>query len=210
MDPKFRQTAGDAGYGMAPVGNAAEAGRDFSMIRPGKAADVEPLRQIYNHAVEHSTATFDLEPRTAEEMTAWFQTHQGIHRLLVWEQDGAPVAYATLSPYRQRKAFDATVELSVYVREDCRGQGIGGKLMAELLRQAREDPRIHTVVSVITSENVGSIRLHERLGFTFCGRIREAGYKFGRWLGVDHYQIMVDSRQDVAGARKEAKKPNGS
>ena len=58
MDPKFRQTAGDAGYGMAPVGNAAEAGRDFSMIRPGKAADVEPLRQIYNHAVEHSTATF--------------------------------------------------------------------------------------------------------------------------------------------------------
>ena len=50
----------------------------------------------------------------------------------------------------------------------------------------------------------------ERLGFTFCGRIREAGYKFGRWLGVDHYQIMVDSRQDVAGARKEAKKPNGS
>lgn len=168
------------------------------MIRFGREEDIEALRRIYNDEVEHSVATFDLDPRTPEEMEEWFRAHHGIHRLLVWEEAGEAVAYATLSPYRQRKAFDATVELSVYVRQDQRGKGIGRALMEKLLEEARQDPGIHTVISVITSENTGSIRLHQRLGFTFCGRIQEAGFKFGRWLGIDHYQIMVDEPEDMA------------
>lgn len=96
------------------------------MIRFGREEDIEALRLIYNDEVEHSVATFDLDPRTPEEMEAWFRAHHGIHRLLVWEEAGEAVAYATLSPYRQRKAFDATVELSVYVRQDQRGRNRPG------------------------------------------------------------------------------------
>lgn len=161
------------------------------IIRIGKREDVEKLLQIYNYEVINATATFDLNPRTLEERMEWFDEHQGHHPLIVAEIEGEVAGYATLSPYRTKEAYKSTVELSVYVDLKFRGRRIGKTLMEEILRMAREDETLHTVISVITGGNAASIRLHEEFGFVHCGTMREVGEKFGKLLDIDNYQLMV-------------------
>lgn len=161
------------------------------VIRAGERRDVKRLLDIYNYEVECATATFDLTPRTLEERMEWFEEHRGHHPLIVAEKDGEVAGYATLSPYRTKEAYKSTVELSVYVDAAFRGQGIGKALMEEILRMAREDETLHTVISVITGGNAVSTRIHEEFGFIHCGTMREVGEKFGKLLDIDNYQLMV-------------------
>ena len=100
--------------------------------------------------------------------------------------------YASLSRYRDRKAFDPAVEISIYVHKDYRGRGIGRNLMEKVLAYAAECEEIDTVISLITSENAASIHLHEVYGFEYCGQIKNAGTKFGRKLSLNAYQILYD------------------
>lgn len=161
-------------------------------IRIAREEDVPCLLDIYNYEVQHGTATFDINPRTLSERLDWYYAHNvGNHPLIVAVEDGHAVGYACLSPYRVKEAYAATVELSVYVHKDYRKRGIARKLMLRILDMAREDERIHTVVSVITGGNLPSIHLHEELGFLHCGTIREVGVKFGQWLDIVNYQMMV-------------------
>ena len=113
------------------------------------------------------------------------------HPLIVAVEDGHAVGYASLSPYRVKEAYAATVELSVYVHRDYRKRGIARKLTLHILNMAREDERIHTVISLITGGNQASIHLHEELGFLHCGTIKEVGVKFGKYLDIENYQMMV-------------------
>lgn len=161
-------------------------------IRRAERRDIQALLDIYNYEVEHGVATFDLHKKGLEEWTAWFEAHNvENHPLLVAEADGRVVGYASLSAYREKEAYRSTVELSVYIAPDARRKGVATALMEEILREAREDARTHTVVSVITAGNEASIRLHERFGFEFCGRLREVGVKFGRYLDITNYRLGV-------------------
>ena len=162
------------------------------LIRPAVSGDLPALTRIYNDAILHTTATFDLTPRTEAERRPWLEAHNtGNHPLLVAETDDAVVGYASLSEYRSKEAFAATVELSIYVDEAFRRRGVATALMSAILALAREDARTHAVVSVITGGNEASTRLHRRFGFTFCGTVPEVGYKFGQYLGIDHWLLMV-------------------
>ncbi len=162
------------------------------IIRAAKEQDVPCLLEIYNYEVENGTSTFDLKPRTLSDRLEWFYEHNiDNHPLIVAEEDGKAVAYASLSPYRTKEAYSATVELSVYVHPDYRKRGIARSLMIEILSMAREDASIHTVISVITGGNTGSINLHEELGFLHCGTMKEVGVKFGKFLDIVNYQMMV-------------------
>lgn len=162
------------------------------IIRLAEERDIKPLLDIYNYEILNGTATFDLNPKTLSEWQQWYKAHNvDNHPLIVAEEDSVAVGYASLSSYREKEAYKSTVELSVYVSKDYRGQGIGSKLMEEILRLAREDDSIHTVVSVITSDNEESVRLHEKLGFAFCGTIHEVGMKFGRYLSISNFEIKV-------------------
>lgn len=161
------------------------------MIRFSREEDIPYFTEIYNEAVLHSTVTFDVEPKTIEDRMKWFYEHDKNHPLLTYELNGEPVGYAGLSTYRPKKAFDGSVELSIYVKKNMRREGIGNALMEAILELARSMPSIHTVISVVTGNNNSSIRIHEKFGFTFCGRIKEAGYKFDQYLDVDTYQIFV-------------------
>lgn len=161
------------------------------MIRLAELRDLPALKSIYDEAVLHSTATFVTEARTEAEMLTWFQAHTGHHALLVYERDGRAVGYASLSTYNPKQAYDTSVELSIYVDLAARGRHIGDELMAAILDFARNSDRIHNVISLITSENEVSVRLHQKYGFRLCGRIEDAGRKFGRYLGVDVYQLLV-------------------
>lgn len=162
------------------------------MIRAGKETDLEALTEIYNYAVLHTTATFDLHPKTVAERREWFMEHTGKHLLLVSLKGDAVTGYATLSSYRPKEAYDSTVELSVYVHADYQRQGVGKALMDAILKEARQIKTLHTVVSVITAGNAASDRLHRAFGFEHCGRVREAGRKFGQYLDIDTYQLMLE------------------
>ncbi len=162
------------------------------MIRKAELRDIPELMEIYNEAILNTTATFDTEVKDYENRLAWFCEHTGKYRLIVKELEGKVAGYASLSRYRDRKAFDAAVEISVYIHKDYRGRHIGWELMKEILAFAKECPEIETVISLITSHNAASIHLHEKFGFSFCGQIRNAGNKFGEKLSLNAYQIIYE------------------
>lgn len=161
-------------------------------IRIAKESDMEALLSIYNYEVLNGVATFDLEPKSMEERMKWFRAHNvDNHPLIVAEEDGCAIGYASLSPYREKEAYAATVELSIYVDPGHRRRGAARKLMEAILDEARRREDIHTVISVITGGNEASIKLHKEFGFTHCGTMREVGEKFGRLLDIDNFQLMV-------------------
>lgn len=161
-------------------------------IRAARETDMPYLLDIYNYEVEHGVATFDLHPKTMEERMGWFREHNvDNHPLLVAVMDGRAVGYASLSAYREKEAYAATVELSVYIDPAYRRRGVGRALMEAILEEARRRDDIHSVISVITEGNDASVALHESFGFTWCGTLREVGQKFGRKLGIVNYQLLV-------------------
>lgn len=162
------------------------------LIRIAKKEDMAPLLDIYNYEVENSTATFDLNPKTIEQWSEWFNAHNvDNHPLIVAEIDSAVAGYASLSSYREKEAYKSTVELSVYVHKDYRRKGVATSLMKEIIRMAKEDSTIHTIVSVITSENEVSAQLHYKMGFTYCGTIHQVGEKFSRYLDISNFELQV-------------------
>ena len=162
------------------------------MIRRAERRDIPALMDIYNEAILHTTATFDTEIKDMENRNAWFEEHTGCYVIYVYEKDGVIAGYASLSRYRDRRAFDPAVEISIYIHKDYRGCGIGRELMEQTLAYAKQCPEIGTVISLITSENETSIHLHEVCGFAYCGQIRNAGVKFGKTLSLNAYQIIYD------------------
>ena len=160
------------------------------LIRKAKIEDLEELLEIYNYEVENGIATLDLKPKTLEERKVWFYSHNiDNHLLIVAEIDKHIAGYASLSPYREKEAYKSTVELSVYVGVDYRNKGVATVLMSNILEEAKKDGQTHTVVSVITSSNEASKKLHNKFGFEFCGTIKEVGMKFGRYLDIDNYRL---------------------
>lgn len=156
------------------------------MIRPGREEDLPAILAIYNDAILHTTAIYRYRPVTLAERREWFasQRRQGFP-LLVDEEEGCAVGFATFGPFRPYPAYKYTVEHSVYVDRAFRERGIGRRLMEALIREA--DGSYAGMVAGIDSENAGSIRLHERLGFRYAGMIPRAGFKFGRWLNLVFY-----------------------
>jgi L-amino acid N-acyltransferase YncA len=166
------------------------------VIRKATTADLPAITAIYNEAVLTTDATFDNQPKTEAEQSVWFRAHDERHPILVAEKEWAVVGWASLSEWSSRCAYANTAELSIYVREACRGQGIGGKLFAELLSAGRQCG-LHTVLSRITEGNNTSIHLHEAAGFKTIGTMREVGYKFDRLLDVRIMQLIFDGAQKV-------------
>lgn len=162
------------------------------IIRTAAIKDMPRLLDIYNYEVLNGISTFDLHPKTMDDRMEWFLEHNiDNHPLIVAEIDGKAVGYASLSSYRPKEAYAATVELSVYVDPGYRGRGIARRLISDILEEARGRDDIHTVISVITDGNEASVKLHEEFGFTYCGTMKEVGKKFGKLLGTVSYQLMV-------------------
>ncbi len=159
-------------------------------IRLARRDDAERIRQIYNLEVSTSTVTFDLVPRTASEQIEWLEARSGAHVVIVAELDGDVVGFASLSPFRDRPAYNSTVENSVYVRSDQRGTGVGAALLTELVTLAGQHG-FHAVIARIVGGHDASIGLHRRLGFEVVGTEREVGRKFGKWLDVVVMQRLL-------------------
>ena len=159
-------------------------------IRPAIEKDQFAILDIYNEAVENTTATFDTEQRTAENQMLWFKKHKNNHPVIIGEEDDIIKGWASLSPWSDRKAYDRTVEVSVYVHHDHRGKGIGKKLL-EIITLEGKKVNNHTIISRISAGNEISIHIHEQIGYRHIGVMKEAGMKFGKYIDVYFMQYMI-------------------
>ena len=147
-------------------------------IRDAREADLAALLAIYNDAVLTTTAVYDYQPRSSEQQAAWFKSKQE-HGLpvLVAEDGGAIVGFASYCPFRPWPAYLHTVENSLYVAPEQRGRGIGTALLPALIQRAAERG-LHTMIAGIDATNEASLRLHAKFGFERLAQFREVGWKF--------------------------------
>ena len=160
------------------------------IIRPAVETDLPALTDIYNHYVLHTAITFDVRPFTPDERRHWFEDHAAIgrHRLLVAaEAAGALLGYATTSRWRERPAYETTVEASIYCRADVVGRGVGTRLYGALF-QSIADEDINCIVAGICLPNPASVALHERFGFRRVGVFSGVGRKFDRYWDVAWFE----------------------
>jgi phosphinothricin acetyltransferase len=154
-------------------------------IRAATDADVPDIQAIYAHHVLHGTGTFEEEPPSVEEVMARFRkVVDNGHVWLVATDATGVLGYGYYAPFRERSAYRFTVEDSIYVREDVRGQGVGKMLVTRLIELATAAGLRQMIAVIGDSENVGSIGVHASLGFHMIGTMKSAGLKFGRWLDV--------------------------
>lgn len=162
-------------------------------IRPATAADAAAITAIYNQVVATSTAVFRDDPAAVEDRLAYCRERwaAGYPVFVALDEEGAVAGFSTFGEFRHFQGYRKTVEHSVHVAAGSRGQGIGSALIEALFPPARALGK-HMMIGVIDGDNAGSIRLHERLGFTVAGRLREVGIKYGRYLDVVFVQRALD------------------
>jgi phosphinothricin acetyltransferase len=160
------------------------------MIRSATADDAERLCAIYNHYVLTDVATFEEEPVPLEEMRQRVEEVQKHFFWLVYEDGGDVIGYAYAGKWKARAAYRYSVELSVYVRQGQHGRGIGTQLYAELLRRLREKD-VHSVIGGVAGDNAASMALHRSFGFEPVACFRDVGHKFGRWIDVTYFQLLL-------------------
>lgn len=170
---------------------------------------LEAIRGIYNHEILHTTSLYEYEPRSVDTMAAWWAAKEaaGLPVLGIEAEPGLLAGFATWGPFRPFPAYQYSVEHSVYVDGRFRGRGIGRALVAALIDEARAR-EMHMMVGVIDATNVASVALHRGLGFASGGTLREAGFKFGRWLDVELWQLLLPAPPTARPAA--AGNPSGS
>ncbi len=155
-------------------------------------AHLPAIMAIYNDAILTSTALYEYAPRTVDVMRDWFTTRQrdGIPVLGIEWEPGVLAGFATWGPFRPRAAYKYSAEHSVYVDERFRGEGVGRQLLQATIAEAKKRD-LHMLIAGIDATNVASVALHSSLGFRCCGTVREAGFKFGRWLDLEFWQLLL-------------------
>lgn len=152
---------------------------------------------IINDVIVNSTALYDYRPRTLESMAGWFKAKQtGRYPVIgAVDQPGRLVGFATFGSFRAWPAYKYSIEHSVYVERNQRRKGVGEALMRHLIAAATEQ-QYHCMIGCIDVANGGSIAMHEELGFTHAGTIRQAGFKFGRWLDLGFWQLLLKTPEN--------------
>ena len=167
-----------------PVG-AGHGASSAMEIRAARSSDLTEMQAIYAHHVLHGTGTFEEVPPSVEEMSE--RLSRGLRSGYCWlvavDETGV-LGFAYYGPFRERAAYRRTVEDSIYVREDLRGQGVGKALVAELIERATNAGFREMLALIGDSDNVASIGMHASLGFARAGVLRASGEKFGRVLDV--------------------------
>jgi L-amino acid N-acyltransferase len=149
---------------------------------------------IFNDAIANSTALYEYKPRTMETMKTWFATKEANRFPVIGAVDdsGALMGFASYGTFRAFPANKYTVEHSVYVEKSHRGKGVSVVLLNAIIAKAREAD-LHTLIGGIDAANAVSISLHEKLGFVHAGTIQHAAFKFGRWLDLAFYQLILET-----------------
>ena len=164
----------------------------LQMIRSAKTEDAKAIVDIYNHYILHSHATFEIDPITADEMEQRISKVQTEFNLpwLVLEDHNQIVGYAYATQWKARVAYAKTVESSINLHKDQGGKGYGLPLYSELMKQLKT-LGFHAVIGGMSLPNEPSRILHEKLGFKKTGEFKEVGFKFGRWIDVGYWELII-------------------
>lgn len=160
------------------------------MIREVTIQDARAIAGIYNEYVRTSTATFETEPVSVQEMSRRIGEISAIYPYFVYEEDGIVLGYCYAHGWKERTAYSLTWETTVYVDNASQGRGIGWQLMEHLIEACRQ-AGAHVLVACITGGNEKSVRLHQWLGFQQVSHFRQVGLKFGHWLDVVDFQLSL-------------------
>jgi len=155
------------------------------MIRRGGEGDLAALTALYNDYIERTAITFDLEPYTVETRRPWLAgfAERGRHQLFVTEEGGRVLGFACTREFRAKRAYETTVETTIYLAREATGRGLGTALYERLFAaMAGED--VHRAVAGVTLPNDASVALHRHFGFRDVGVFREVGRKHGRYWDV--------------------------
>ncbi|MFT5818907.1 MAG: L-amino acid N-acyltransferase YncA [Crocinitomix sp.] len=160
-------------------------------IRPATLADLNTILVIFNHAIDHTTAVYSYDPYTPAMMVEWFEEKKENNLPVYVSTAGDEITgFVTYGKFRMRPAYQYTVEHSIYVHHNHRRKGIAKALMPFIIEIAKQN-KIHTLIGGIDAENEGSILFHEQFGFNKVAHIKEAGYKFDRWLDLVFMQLIL-------------------
>jgi L-amino acid N-acyltransferase len=160
-------------------------------IRDATEADLPGLLAIYNEVIATSTAVFTENPVTLEDRLQWWRARVALgYPVLIARDDSGVTGFSTFSDFRTWPGYRFTIEHSVHVRADCRGKGVGARLVQELFPRATALGK-HVMVAGIDAANTASLRFHERLRFEHTGLLKQVGFKFGRWLDLAFMQRYV-------------------
>ena len=161
------------------------------LIRDATDADLDAILEIHNDAILNSPAIWDVETVDRAEREQWLHERTSVgHPVLVVEDDGAVVGYATYAPWRWKYGYRNTVEDSIYLAASHQGRGIGRTLLTQLIDHARTAGH-HVMLADIESSNAASISLHKSLGFEEVARLDEIGRKFDRWLDLSILRLAL-------------------
>lgn len=160
-------------------------------VRQATENDLLQMLEIYNDIIIHTTAVWDYNPHTMEMRQIWFNTkkEQGFP-VFVAEENNKIVGFSTIGPFRTWAGYRFTVENSVYVANDCRGRGVGKLLLSPLIDAAKK-LQLHSIIAGIDADNIVSIELHKKFGFTEAAHLKEVGYKFDRWLDLKLLELII-------------------
>lgn len=162
----------------------------INMIRDITVQDAPVITKIYNEYVQNSVISFETEPVSVPEMRRRIEEISARYPYLVYEEAGIIVGYCFAHGWKTRAAYSRTWETTVYVDATAQGKGIGSELMRHLIKKCRS-AGAHTLVACITGSNEKSIMLHQRLGFQRVSNFRQVGMKFGLWLDVVDFQLLL-------------------
>ena len=153
------------------------------ILRAASPADIPSITRIYDHAVRHGTASFEIEPPGEAEMARRYRDlHDGGYPFLAAVLDGVVIGYAYAGPYRARPAYRWTVEDSIYLDPKAQRRGVGRALLDRLIIESTARGFCQMIAVIGDSAQTASIELHRAAGFRYVGNIENVGFKFGRWL----------------------------
>ncbi|HMB22773.1 MAG: N-acetyltransferase family protein [Chloroflexota bacterium] len=156
------------------------------MIREAIFSDAASITEIYNYYILNTVITFELDPVTPQEIVHRMEKYKETGPYLVCEEDKEIVGYAYVSKFRERPAYEHSIEASIYLKNGCGGKGLGTKLYGELLSQVLLEH--HVIIGGIALPNEASVKLHEKCGFKKVAHFSEVGRKFGKWIDVGFWQ----------------------
>jgi L-amino acid N-acyltransferase len=159
-------------------------------IRAATESDLPAINDIYNYYVVNSTCTYQEELEPLESRRQWFFRHNDSHPVIVALGNGSVVGWASLSTFNARSAYRHTVENSVYVDHEFHREGIGSRLLGELIERARSLGH-RVIIAGIDGDQAASVKLHAKFNFENVGRLKRVGFKFGRWLDVIYMELSL-------------------
>jgi phosphinothricin acetyltransferase len=164
---------------------------DF-LIRSFQPSDAPAILEIINDSILHTSHNYDYYPKSLEEVELLFseKIRDGFP-VLVAERKGEIMGYATYGKFRAKPGYSKTLEHSIYLNEKAQGKGLGSEMLRQLIEIAKKQG-YHMMIAGMDSENLGSYRFHQRLGFRETARMPEVSFKFGKWLTLVFMQLKLD------------------